>query len=96
MRQQFVPRRLRIERIPAIDEREKKTGLMGAAQQEVNQERAPGTQVRSAQFRNRAFRQTAAECLIDPRQSSRKAIARRCKGLWEPLGQELSQIDSLH
>src|SRR3954453_2877986 len=88
-------RRLRIERITAIDQREKKTVPISAPQKNMNKECASRAEIRTAQFRDGAFRQPAADRLVDRLQSRRPALIPRRPGLRKTLGQELAQIDDL-
>src|SRR5215212_4524709 len=95
MPQHLGSRGLRIERITAIDQREKKAVPISASQKNLNEERAARAEIRTAQFRDSAFRQPAADRLIDRLQSRRPALIARRAGLRKTLGQELAQIDDL-
>src|SRR3954464_6034191 len=95
MPQHLGPRRLRIERITAIDQREKKTVPIRAPQKNLNKECASRAEIRTTQFRDGAFRQPAADRLIDRLESRRPALIARRAGLRKTLGQELAKIDDL-
>jgi hypothetical protein len=90
---QSLSRRLGIERIAPVDQREKKAGSMRVLQKNVNQKRAACAQIRATQFRDDVFRQSADRG-IDSRQSSPEPISSRLEGLGETFRQQLSKIDN--
>ena len=63
--------RLRVERIPAIDQGEKKAAAMRLLQKRMSEKGAACAEIRTGELRNGAFRQAASDRVIDRGHASR-------------------------
>lgn len=80
-----------IERIPSVDEREEKTIALRNLEQAVNEEARAGTQIRTDDFRDCAFAQTALKRLLKQRNVDLSASESR--RLLEAFCEKLAEID---